>query len=361
MVEKIHIIGAGAIGGLIGGYLTEKLGKEHIVLIDKNEEYVENIKKNKLNIIDYGNTEKLIHLIDVNIKMPDEIDKGELENVILSTKSYSNDEVLKYLDERVKDINFLILQNGYDRETIKKLPNAIRGVEFGFACQVEEDGLIRNAIKGKYIIGRLDKKPDSEIDFWTWMLNKGGIKAEKTNNLEGDLWSKLLINSALNPVSAITGYSLREIIKDKDSRNLFMDIYKEGYPIVKKDVKKLGNLIGSPGLINRVFKYSKLSNAILNQVSRKFGDVESSMLQDVRKGRKTEIDYINGEIILLGTEYSIPTPLNDEIYSMIKQIERGEQEICPKNVFPILNQGFSKKLKSKREKNKTEIRKNGNN
>lgn len=321
MSKKIYIIGAGAIGSLVGSYLTKKLGKENIVLVDIDEEHIKNIRDKGLRIFDKGQKNpqlQKLQIIDVDITTPDKINKENLEKVILSTKSYSNDKALKGLREKTE---ILVLQNGYD-ERLNKFSNSVRGIEFGFACQVKEPGYIFNAIKGKYILGSLNGV-NERVWEWADILEKSGIRTKITNNLQGYLWSKLLINSALNPVSAIKRYSFREIIENEESRELFKELYREGYPIIERKVEefeeRLGAIIGPPNLINSLFKHKKLSDFVLNLVAKKFGEVESTMLQDIRKGKQTEIDYINGVIINLGRTYSIKTPVNNWIYDEIKK------------------------------------------
>ncbi len=323
--EKVYVIGSGAIGGLVGGYLTKKFGKENISLVDINKEHIKAIRDKGLRIYDKGQKNHQLETIDVNIITPDKINKENLENVILATKSYDNDSSLKGLRS---DVQMLVLQNGYDKR-IETFYNAVRGVEFGFACQIKEPGVIYNAVKGKYILGNLEKVHQG-VKSWGDLLNSSGIKAETTNEIEGYLWSKLLINSALNPVSAIKKYSFREIIENKDSRELFKKLYREGYPIVKRKVEelkqKLGNFIGPSAIVNSIFKNEVLSDFILGLVAKKFGEVESSMLQDIRKNKPTEIEFINGEIINLGKKYDINTPLNNWIYEEIKKLEPKSKE-----------------------------------
>ena len=208
MPHKIYIIGAGAIGSLVGSFLTKKFGKEKIVLVDVDEEHIDTIKKNGLKVFDKGSKSPGIETVDVTIVSADKIDKTKLENVILATKSYSNDEALKGLR---KDIPLLVLQNGYD-ERLEEFPNAIRGVEFGFACQIKEPGYVFNAVKGKYVMGRSAGMTTHVAD-WAAMFNESGIKVDMKDNIDGYLWSKLLINSALNPVSAVMKCSFKELIE----------------------------------------------------------------------------------------------------------------------------------------------------
>ncbi len=333
-MQNIYILGAGAIGGLIGGYMTKRFGKQNIILIDNDKEHVETIRENRLKIKDLGNEKiKETQSIDVNIIYPQEIinSSKKLENIILSTKSYSNDETLELLSRAEK---ILILQNGYD-EKLDEFNDAARGIEFGFACQVKEPGFIYNAVKGGYILGKLNKKIDFDSHFWNYLLNKGGIDSKLTDNLSEYMWSKILINSALNPVSAITGYSFKEIIDDSRSKQLFIDLYREGYPIVKKKAGQLRKFESSPALMNFAFKFPKIASLGLKKSAEKFGAVESSMLQDIRKGNPTEIDDINGQIIKLGRAYGIESPLNKNIYNLIKKIEQGEIKPNPENSLKI--------------------------
>ena len=320
MLKKIYVVGAGAMGGLIGAYLTKKLGKENVTLIDIDEEHVKAVKAKGLRIYDKGRKNPQLETIDIDITTPDKVDKRIFGNVILATKSYSNDRAVEGLKE---DIAMLVLQNGYD-ERLLKFHNAVRGVEFGFACQVKEPGYIYNAIKGKYVLGSFDGIGNG-VENWAELLNKAGVKAEIENNIDGYLWSKLLINSALNPLSAIKGCSFKKLMENRESRELFKELYKEGYPIVKRksneSKQKLGNFLGPPNIVNWIFKNQKLSDFVLKRVAGKFGEVESSMLQDVRRNRQVEVDYINGVVIKLGKAYGIETPKNNWIYKEVKKLE----------------------------------------
>jgi 2-dehydropantoate 2-reductase len=319
--DKIYIIGAGAIGSLVGSHLTKKFGKETVILIDVDTEHINAVKNHGLKIFDQGRKDPHLETIDVNIKTEDQVDKTKLENVILATKSYSNEQALKGLK---RDIPLLVLQNGFDKR-IGEFTNAVRGIEFGFACKIKAPGYVFNAVKGKYVLGESGGLKTS-VATWASVLNESGIKADMKDDIDGYLWSKLLINSALNPVSAIKNCSFKELIETDESRELFKKLYVEGYPVVKRKVdeldQKLGNFIGPANIANWLFKKPGMSDFILKKISDKFGEVESSMLQDVRKNRPTEIEYINGAIIQLAKQYGMKTPLNEWICKEITNYEQ---------------------------------------
>ena len=85
--------------------------------------------------------------------------------------------------------------------------------------------------------------------------------------------------------------------------------------------QKLGSFLGPPNIVNRIFQNQRLSDLVLKKVADKFGEVESSMLQDVRRNRQTEVDYINGIIIRLGKEYGFGTLKNNWVYGEVKKLE----------------------------------------
>ena len=321
MTRKIYIIGAGAIGSLVGGRLVKAFGPGAVTLIDVDEEHVRAVRDKGLRIFDKGQPDPHLEALTVDITTPDTIDKHALDRVILATKAYSNNAALEGLR---RDIPLLVLQNGYD-ERLREFSNAVSGVEFGFACGVREPGYIFNAVRGRYVLGVSDGiRP--RVTEWAGLLNKAGVTARAAAAIDGWLWSKLLINSALNPVSAIAGCSFRELIDRPPSRRLFKALYIEGYPIVKRKTKelkqKLASFLGPPSAVNWILRRPVLADLVLNGVAAKFGEVESSMLQDVRRNRPTEIDYLNGAIVRLAAGYGIATPENDRICEEVRNLER---------------------------------------
>ena len=316
MGGEICIIGAGAIGGLVGSRLTKKYGTGKVVLVDTDKRHVRAIEKNGLRVYDKSAKKPRLETIPVNITTDDKIDKSEFEKVILATKSYSNDRALEGLPS---EANILVLQNGFDERTAA-FANSVRGVEFGFGCKVTEPGFILNTTKGKYFLGNLSGSCD-KADEWAGTLNDAEVNCRVKSNIDGYLWSKVLINSALNPVTALYGLTFKQLVQSKTARYLFKALYIEGYPVVKKKCGKLGSVIAPPGLTSWLLGRKVLSDVVLKAIGAKYGEIESSMLQDIRNNRQTEIDFINGQIIKLAENYNIKTPLNIRMYRQLKDME----------------------------------------
>jgi len=320
MFDHIHIIGAGAIGGLIGAHLTKKLGKSRVTLVDNDPVHVDAIRERGLKILDEGVRPAWSETVDVEITNTGELRFSDATDIIVAVKAYSNGDVLPHLS---KEANLLVLQNGWD-ERLNSFANAVRSVEFGFACKVDQPGLVFNAVKGRYLLGTCDGNSE-KAEPWAELLSSAGIDSRTAENITGYVWSKVLVNSCLNPVSAIFDYSFGEVVGNERSRQLFRELYLEGYPVIKRHCRELGqkpgSLIGPPGLIYALSKSRVLSDCLLKAAAGKFGDVESSMLQDVRRDRPTEIDFINGQIIALGKRLGMDTPKNKWIYDEIKKME----------------------------------------
>lgn len=125
-----------------------------------------------------------------------------------------------------------------------------------------------------------------------------------------DIWNKALYNIALNPLSAIFGVSYGEIADNSHTRWLVKQMITEVFQVAKASGQSLG--------INTVDEYLEI---LWNQKLPPTRDHKSSMLQDILRGKKTEIDYINGAIIGLGAGYGIETPYNSAVVSMVKAKE----------------------------------------
>lgn len=136
-------------------------------------------------------------------------------------------------------------------------------------------------------------------------LRLGGANVVYTNNIDGFRWLKTLVNSAINPITTILEAPNRVIIEDPYARVLAMEVISEGSLVVRRIPVDLPRDPWDEAL----------------RVARITGDNTSSMLQDMRNNRPTEIDYINGAIIRYGESMGIPTPINKALHLIVKAME----------------------------------------
>ena len=158
---------------------------------------------------------------------------------------------------------------------------------------------------------------------------------EVDENFIGTRWSKLLINASFSGMSAVLGCTFGEAAKDKESRRIVQKLIKECIdvcaasdiriePIQGKDVVKLLDY-------HNAFKKA-ISFFIIPIAIRKHARLKASMLQDIERNKKTEVDSINGAVCAQGRKVGVPTPCNDKVVEIIHRIENGELKASWENL-----------------------------
>ncbi|UCC33803.1 MAG: 2-dehydropantoate 2-reductase, partial [Candidatus Bathyarchaeota archaeon] len=136
------------------------------------------------------------------------------------------------------------------------------------------------------------------------LFNESGLKARASSRIDWEIWNKLIVNCVVNPLTAILQARDNEVVVDT-LRQLRHGIVDECVEVGQRE--------------GMTFK-SDLKKSVDRCISR-FAN-RSSMYQDIIRGKKTEIDFLNGKIVKLGSKYDIPTPINKALVSMIKFLER---------------------------------------
>ena len=156
-----------------------------------------------------------------------------------------------------------------------------------------------------------------------------------TDNLEGARWSKLAINAAFSGLSVVTGLTFGEIAKRRRSRKIALGILRECFAVASELGVKLEKiqghdmekLLGEPGFFG-----TQKAMFLLPIAMRRHKRLVSGMLLDLERGRKCEIDYIDGAVCALGDRCSVETPLCDKVVETVHGIENGLYEISEKNL-----------------------------
>jgi 2-dehydropantoate 2-reductase len=137
------------------------------------------------------------------------------------------------------------------------------------------------------------------------VFSEAGLPTGVTNNIEGTVWTKILINAGINPFGALTGMKNGELMMFPELKELMVETVIEGTKVARKINVKLE---GDP--VSLMLKTAEMTAQNRN-----------SMLQDVEKGKRTEIDFINGAISNLGKRMGVKTPLNNMLTSLVKGLE----------------------------------------
>ncbi|MDT8308640.1 MAG: ketopantoate reductase family protein, partial [Bacteroidales bacterium] len=165
-------------------------------------------------------------------------------------------------------------------------------------------------IASETLIGELDGLPAPRVEAAARMLDGAGIPTLVSDNIMRDIWHKALYNIALNPLSALFQVPYGRIADNPHTRWLVEQMISEAFTVALAEGIDLG--LVSPQEFLQILWERKLPPT---------REHRSSMLQDIVRGRRTEIDYINGAVVRLGEEHGIETPYNSAVVRMVKARE----------------------------------------
>ena len=327
---KCAIYGAGAMGTALGAFIA-KAGRE-IDLINRNEKHVAALKEKGASVVGTVQfTQK------VSALLPSEM-KDRYDIILLMTKQRDNAQIVTFLKEYLKEDGALCTcQNGLPEPKVAEIIGADRtlGCAIAWGATFHGEG-----------VTELTSDPTA-LTFSLGAFGKGNHLADVKELLEcmgtvtieanfiGARWSKLLINSAFSGLSTVTGGTFGEVSKVRSSRKVAQRIMKECIDVAKAaDIRiepvqghKIDKLFDYRGPLKKAFSF-----ALIPAAMKKHGKLISSMLQDLRKGKKCEIDFINGVVSEYGRKYGVATPFNDRTVEIVHGIEEGKYPIEFKNI-----------------------------
>ena len=314
---RIAIYGAGSLGTILGAFIS-KAGIE-IELINRNKAHVEALKNNGAQVVG-----TLQFRQPVVAYTPDEMN-GLYDIVFLMTKQQHNKEVVQKLNSYLAPDGVLVtFQNGLPEMQIAEILGEERVLGCTVASGVCELTSEPDALS--FSLGAISEKRSKHFDKVKDLLERMGT-VDVEENFLGTRWSKLLINAAFSGMSAVLGCTFGEAAGPRDSRRVVQALIKECIdvceaggiriePVQGKDIVKLLNYTNP---IKKAFSFFIIPIAI-----RKHAKLKASMLQDIEKGKLTEVDAINGAVSEYGRKVGCPTPMNDRVVDIIHKIERGE-------------------------------------
>ncbi|MBI2658162.1 2-dehydropantoate 2-reductase [Candidatus Woesearchaeota archaeon] len=296
---RIIVLGAGAIGSLYGA----KLSKLNDVTLIGRKGHVDKIRKNGLKITGIENE-------TYKLRAAARISKiGENTLILLATKVNSSEKAISGIRNLLrKDTTILCLQNGlYGENIVKKIVKnrclVLRAVT-NFGAAFLEPGIVKYNSRSYTAIEKSPVSAEIAENF-----RNCGLNGYVSENIRQDMWKKLILNCVLNPVSAILKVENR-YIADERLNPLKGMIAEECAAVAKKD-----------GISFDVDFVKEINEAIKD--SRNI----SSMQQDIIKGKKTEIDYLNGAVAELGKKYGIGCPANEALAMIIKDMENKNTNV----------------------------------
>jgi 2-dehydropantoate 2-reductase len=316
----ILVVGGGAIGGITAAKLAGAVRR--VVVLDTNAEHVAALRDPGL-IFEEAGAEHTVPLEAVGSAGALE---GEFDFALVAVKSPFHRAALEPLVATGKVKSFVSLGNGLIQDRMAEIVGADRL----FSCIVEWGGtnlgpgrVVRDTI-APMVVGELDGEERDRTRLLARCLEAVG-ESRVTHNLRGQIWSKLLVNSAFTGLSAISGLRYGAVAEHPDGREAAYAIWTEGVAVGEAEGLTLESVydnVEPQSLVDR-------DDAALARIMDVAGNTKPSMLQDLEQGRATEVDVVNGGVAGRGQAHSIPTPFNDRVVELVHLMEEGERSPSP--------------------------------
>jgi 2-dehydropantoate 2-reductase len=298
---RVGIIGPGAIG-LFLAYALEK-GEVSPTLIYRKRFHTVLVEKG-------GGPKIKIGLDTYSLSLPISYtsmeDKESYDIIFIATKAYDFKDALDEAKRILKKNGVVIsIQNGIGPlELSEEALGRLRSISAIITYGATKLNITTTELRGmgKIYIGQRIEKPNPIVEDIKRVLVDGGLDVELVNDIDSYRWLKVLVNSAIGPITTIFRSENRILLENIYIKNLALSVVDEGVKVVKR----LGvSLYKNP--YDEMFK-----------IVRETAGNKSSMYQDLLAGKRTEIDYINGAIVKYGKEMGVPTPINETLIYLIK-------------------------------------------
>lgn len=328
---RIAVIGAGAVGGISAAFIRQ--AGYDVEIVCKYQDLASRINEQGIGVHGVRGEHR--------VGMPAVAEIGELRGdrdlFLLATKATDMLPAAKAILPLLTDETRVVsMQNGICEEALA----AVVGKEQTIGCVVEWGATMRSSgelemtSEGEFVIGTIDGRDDPRLETIKAILDNV-VPAKISRNMMGSLYAKLIVNSCITSLGAVCGLYMGQMLADRKIRNIFLAIMREAMAVADAmdlHVETIGGklnyyrFMAGEGMLAQMRRH-----LMIRLIGFKYRRLKSSSLQSLERGKPTEIDYLNGYIAAKGREYGVPTPVNDKVIQMIKEIEAGTREISPEN------------------------------
>jgi len=324
MVREMAVLGTGAIGSSIGADLTK--ARHNVLLIDQWPAHIEAMKAHGLRVImpeeELHTPVKAVHLCEVASL------RKEFDIVFLTMKSYDTCWMVHFIKPYLKPNGVVVsIQNSLNDEWIAPIIGYGRDIAsvIELSAEIFEPGLVkRNTDHSRtwFALGELHGRITPRLQEIAHILSAAG-KTEMSTNIWGAKWTKLTVNCMSQGVAGVLGIFDWEITQNTKILELCIKLGKECFQVGMTLGYRLEPIFGMSaeeflGSTDEVLKKNLVT--LISHVGK---GARNSVLQDHLKGRRSEVDFMNGLVVKKGEEAGVPTSLNQAITSITKQIGKG--------------------------------------
>ncbi len=319
---RILVFGAGAVGSVLGGLLARS---GHAVTLLGRGEHMVAVRERGLSIEGIWGTHHVTGIATANL--PREISDSTFELVLLTVKSYDTlaaIESMRPLDD--SRLAVLSVQNGFgNTQALAAAFGARRvfGARIITGVELPEPGRVVVTVSADDIrLGPPAGEPEmmNQAAELGAILKAAGVPASATNQYREFLWSKVLYNCSLNPLGALLRATYGELVENPGTCGLIERIIDESFAVTRAcDI---------PLFWDRADEYRQhFFNELIPPTARHY----PSMLRDLDRRGRTEIDALNGAVVRLAADRGVDVPVNQSLTAMIKLRERTRQSELQRN------------------------------
>lgn len=287
---RVQIMGAGSLGSLVGGILSEGGLETHLVA---RESHVDAVNQDGLMVI--GD-------LEFTSKPSASVEPRDSDATLVTVKSYATETAAKALS-KVNPGIVASLQNGMGNEdTLSRHLERVLAGTTTYGAYLQEPGVVECTGIGGVDLGAPGGGGSAFASELVKTFNNAGLNTNYREDMPPRLWSKLAVNAGINPVTALTRLKNGDAVVNAEE-------------IIQAAAHEAGRVAEEHG-----FDLGEVADEAV-RVAEETAENESSMLQDVRRCRRTEIDAINGYIVGESDDMGVATPVNQVLYSLIKGLE----------------------------------------
>jgi 2-dehydropantoate 2-reductase len=339
MAHEVLIQGIGGIGGVIAGKLVQ--AGRNPVLVTGNPAIRDAIRERGLEVI---TPEERFTVRTQAYASLDEVPapEGGFPAAWLLMKATGVVEAARRtLPLLSKDGYLVTFQNGIVEDAVAEAVGAERVISgiVGWGGTLHAPGKAERTGPGKIHVGELDGRISDRLRGLADALRPAS-EVEITTNVRGALWAKLAINCTITTLGALTGQTLGEMLRERPNRDAFLGLYREVIDTANALGVTLEPIAADPLLLylpRRAGWFLRWRKDLVTRIlGRKYRLLRSSSLQSLERGRKTEIDFLNGYVVAQAARVGVGVPLNTCVVRLIHEIEEGKRPLQASNLKELL-------------------------